>query len=164
MTLLYKLFILFINFYISNSFTSMIIDLPNPPSAIKHINYYYATNALHKWSIIDNKKSINNILWLEKSKGVYPKAAMIGIYSCDEILNYICYLEVLEKINNKQIFKIQNVFSNPLYNMRDDYNLIIGLKEYSKLNDILIDDYELKNIYNSRYFLTILYYSLISCS
>lgn len=162
MKFIYKILIIFINIFSVSSFSVM--SIPQPPSSIKHIEYSTAYSSLNKWCLINKRKITTDIMWLTRSKSIYPRAIMLGIYDHRDFLNFICYLEVLKEEDNNILLKLQNVFSNPLNNLDDDYNLILSLKNYAWQNNLLINDDELKNINDGRYFLTVMYYSFISCS
>lgn len=163
MKILYKLVLIVLNIYKTYSFT-LYANIPLPPSSIKHIEYYTAFKALNNWSVVDKRKYTNDVFWLVKSKSLYPQAVMIGIYNNNDILNYICYLEVVNQEKNNILLKLQNIFNNPMNEISDDYNLIFSLKNYARENKLLINDDQLKNINDGKYFLTIMYYSFISCS
>lgn len=161
---LYKILLLFIYINTSTSVSAfMTMQLyPKPPSLIKHLNYNDVLHTLEKWSIVSKKKSCEDIIWINNSNNFYPKAAIIGIYGHNEMLNYICCMQVLKE--EPRLFKLINVFYNPMNDMIDDYNLILSLKSYCQNNNVLLDDNELRYINNGRYLLTMLYYSFISCS
>ena len=165
---LFKSFLLLLNFYLSNAFiSSLMMNSEYKPSAhIKHIEYSTAYNALNKWSIANKRRYMTDMIWLTKckSKSTYQTSIMLGLYNSDNILNYICYLEILKEKEDINILKLQNIFSNPLNKEYDDYNLILSLKQYSIKNKLLINDDNLKKIHDGRYFLTVMYYSFISCS
>jgi hypothetical protein len=163
MKIFYILLFSIININNIYSFT-LFSNIPLPPSYIKHIEYNTAFKSLSSWTLANKRKYTNDIIWLTKSKSLYKKAVMIGIYDQTEILNYICYLEVLNEEKNNIILKLQNIFNNPKNDINDDYNLGIALKSYATENKLLINDDELKHINDGKYFLTIMYYSLFSCT
>ena len=119
------------------------------------LNYNNVYSTFYKWSK-DNEdyheKIIEDTIWLNKNRFSYPNI-IVGIYNKDADLNYIC---LLGKIDNGR-FKLLNIFANPYNQLDDDILLFENILSFCNQNKYTLNLEKLKDIDNSKYYLTYLY-------
>ncbi len=119
------------------------------------LNYNNVYSTFYKWSK-DNEdyhnKIIADTIWLNKNRFSYPNI-IVGIYNKDADLNYIC---LLGKIDNGR-FKLLNIFANPYNQLDDDILLFENILSFCNQNKYTLNLEKLKDIDNSKYYLTYLY-------
>jgi hypothetical protein len=120
------------------------------------LNYNNVYSTFYKWSK-DNKeyqeKIISDTIWLNKNRFSAPNI-VVGVYnSKDSDVNYIC---LLRKVANGR-FKMLNIFANPNNNLEDDTLLFENILGFCNANKYSLNIEKLKEIDNSKYYLTYLY-------
>ena len=120
------------------------------------LNYNNVYSTFYKWSK-DNKeyqeKIISDTIWLNKNRFSAPNI-VVGVYnSKDSDVNYIC---LLRKVANGR-FKMLNIFANPNNNLEDDTLLFENILGFCNENKYSLNIEKLKEIDNSKYYLTYLY-------
>lgn len=120
------------------------------------LNYNNVYSTFYKWSN-DNKdyqeKIINDTIWLNKNRFSTPNI-VVGVYNNkDGELNYIC---LLRKVGDGR-FKMLNIFSNPTNELEDDMLLFENILNFCNANKYSLNVEKLKEIDNSKYYLTYIY-------
>jgi hypothetical protein len=126
---------------------------------ICYLNYNNAYSSFYEWSKKNNltcqKKILDDTLWLNKHRFI-SSTVLVGIYNSDDVNNILNYICLLRK-TSPNTYKVLNIFSNPSNNLTDDNGLFNNLIYFCNKNDATIDFENLKNIDNSRYYLTYIY-------
>lgn len=119
------------------------------------LNYNNVYSTFFKWSKDREEysdKIIKDTIWLNKNRFSFPNI-VIGIYNSDGDLNYICLLGTLS--NGR--FKMLNIFANPCNELDDDTILFENILRFCNENTYSINWDKLKDIENSKYYLSYLY-------
>ena len=94
-------------------------------------------------------------MWLNKYRFI-SSTLLLGIYNSNDINNVLNYICLLRK-TSPNTYKVLNIFSNPSNNLTDDNALFDNLLYFCNDNDAIINFENLKNIDNSKYYLTYIY-------
>ena len=123
------------------------------------LNYNNVYSSFYKWSKENmeyQEKIIKDTIWLNKNRFSAPNI-VVGIYNRKDSdindLNYIC---LLRKLDNGR-FKMLNIFANPNNSLDDDTLLFENILSFCNANNYSLNVEKLKEIDNSKYYLTYLY-------
>ena len=128
-------------------------------NSICYLNYNNAYTLFYEWSrknsLTYQKKIVEDTLWLNKYRFI-SSTVLVGIYNSDDINNVLNYICLLRK-TSLNTYKVLNIFSNPSNNLTDDNALFDNLLYFCNDNDAIINFDNLRNIDNSKYYLTYIY-------
>jgi len=123
------------------------------------LNYNNVYSSFYEWSkkndMTCQKKILDDTLWLNRHRFV-SSTLLVGIYNSNCVNNKLNYICLLRKIS-PNTYKVLNIFSNPSNNFTDDNELFDNLLYFCCDNDATINFENLKNIDNSKYYLTYVY-------
>jgi len=126
---------------------------------ICYLNYNNVYSSFYDWTKKSNleyqNKILDDTLWLNKNRFI-SSTVLVGIYNSDDVNNLLNYVCLLRK-TSYNTYKLLNIFPNPDNKLNDDDILFNYLLLFCKENDSSIDFENLKNIENSKYYLTFIY-------